>query len=393
MSDKTGIEWTDATWNPLAGCSLKSPGCTNCYAMKFAHRLLDKPGSHYYGTTKIVNGKAVWTGKINLAPDRILRLPLTWKKPRRIFPNSMSDLFHEDVPDEWIDRIFAVMALSQQHTYQILTKRAERMHDYMTTRWQPAKAQRLEIAGTAIDYPGETTGDTREDRVRQAASDLLIGDIGEQDKFWTADGSMRWPCWPLPNVWLGVSVEDQKRADERIPWLLKTPAAVRFLSCEPLLEPVNIRGYLMQGEDPGKCLTCCMNHGFTRCPNYGGISKTRTGLDENCETFLRKNFAIHWVIAGGESGPGARPMNPAWVRSIRDQCHHAGVPFFFKQWGEWAPLYGLLSENSCKHTGIFKWSDGWQDGCCSLRVGKKAAGRLLDGRTHDDFPVYLQPAA
>lgn len=238
MADKTGISWTDATWNPTVGCTLVSPGCTNCYAMQVANRLLDKPGSHYEGTTKMVNGKAVWTGKLAMAPEHILTQPFRWKRPRKIFVNSMSDLFHEDVPFYWIDTVFKAMQLSPEHTFQILTKRADRMREYMLANYPP--------------------------------------DLG----------------FPTPeNVWLGVSVEDQRRADERIPILLDTPAQVRFLSCEPLLGPVDF-----------------IQH-------------------------WRKAGCLNWVIVGGESGKGARPFNISWAGELKVQCRAYGVAFFMKQMG------------------------------------------------------------
>jgi protein gp37 len=176
MADKTGIQWTEATWNPLAGCSVVSPGCTNCYAMREAGGRL-KSSAKFAGLTEPSKAGPVWTGEVRLW-ERVLDQPVRWTKPRRIFVNSMSDLFHESVPDEWIDRVFAVMALCPQHTFQVLTKRADRMRDYCSSPYN----------GVALSFK-----------------------------------------WPLPNVWLGVSVEDQARADGRIPRLLDTPAAVRCL--------------------------------------------------------------------------------------------------------------------------------------------------------------------
>ena len=158
MADNTGIEWTDATWNPVVGCSIVSPGCTNCYAMQMAARIEKmQPESHYAGTTKRVNGNAVWTGKVALAPDHILTAPLRWKKPRRIFVNPMGDLFHESIPDAWIDRVFAVMALAPQHRFQLLTKRAKRMREYCSdpaTPFRVAKAMDA-IKASASGAPDE----------------------------------------------------------------------------------------------------------------------------------------------------------------------------------------------------------------------------------------------
>lgn len=235
MSDQSGIEWTDATWNPVTGCSKVSPGCKNCYAERLAARLRAMRNPRY------LNGFAV-----TLHPDQ-LALPLSWRRPKRIFVNSMSDLFHEAVPAEYIRRVFDVMVKADWHTFQILTKRSHR------------------LAALARDLP-----------------------------------------WP-GNVWQGVSVETQ-RYTSRVTDLQTVPATVRFLSVEPLL---------------------------------GAIPKLPLA-------------GIHWVIVGGESGGRRRPMAEAWALEIRDQCAHAQVPFFFKQWGGRTP---------------------------------KAGGRILDGRAWDEMPV------
>jgi protein gp37 len=250
MSTNSSIEWTDATWNPIAGCAIISPGCTNCYAMRMAHRLAAMGSEKYEGLTRISGGRPKWKGNIHI-DGKSLEAPVHWKKGLKIFVNSMSDLFHEDVPIEIIRRVFETMASTPQHTYQVLTKRS--------------------------------------DRLREVSS------------------ALNWP----KNVWMGVSVEN---ADYkfRIDDLRKVPASVRFLSLEPLIGPLhklNLRG-------------------------------------------------IHWVIAGGESGPGAREIEYDWVRSIRDQCLTKGVAFHFKQWGG---------------------------------INKKKTGRLLDGRTWDEFPDTCAP--
>jgi protein gp37 len=321
MGDKTGIEWTDATWNPIAGCSLVSPGCTNCYAMNMAARLEAMAAgsgreTHYAGTTKPSKAGAVWTGKINLAPAHILTQPLRWKRPRKIFVNSMSDLFHENVPDVVIDRVFGIMSLTPQHTYQVLTKRPERMRAYLSED----RPKLLDDAFLRCDFL--PYWDSRP---------CFVQDDGLQN-------------WPLPNVWLGVSVEDQKRADERIQPLLDTPAAVRFLSCEPLLGPVDISYNL---------------NSMTTSREYGVVPR------------------LDWVIVGGESGHGARPMLQEWARSLRDQCDAGGVPFFFKQWGEWAPI-----EDDTVPGQRQKYSQSIGMKC----VGKHKAGNLLDGQTWQQFP-------
>ncbi len=235
MADHSKIEWTEATWNPVRGCAVVSPGCTNCYAMRQAHRF-SAPGKAYAGLTKLTKGGPVWTGEVRTVPE-LLDAPLHWKTPRRIFVNSMSDLFHEDVPDKFIDWVFTTIkrcdVAGRGHIFQILTKRAERMQRF--------------LVGVPM----------------------------------------------MRNVWLGVSVEDQRRADERIPMLMGVPAAVRWISAEPLLGPIE----LSRIDSPS----------------------LQSRLD--------------WVVVGGESGPGARPFDIAWARALRDQCRAAGVPFFLKQLG------------------------------------------------------------
>jgi len=256
------IEWTDKTWNPVVGCSLASPGCTNCYAMKMASRLERMGVAHYAGLTAPSKAGAVWTGKIAHAPEHILTAPLRWRKPQTIFPNSMGDLFHEDVPDEWIDQSFGVMALCPQHTFMPLTKRSRRMLAYV--------ARGDDEHGSLIESIADIGARFMEDG--DNAHDWLLG-----------------MPWPLPNVWLGTSVEDRARK-HRIDDLRETPAAVRFLSFEPLLE------------------------------DLGEIDLT----------------GIHWVIVGGESGSGARVFQLQWARSIIKQCQAAGVPVFMKQVGAYA---------------------------------------------------------
>jgi protein gp37 len=264
MADKSAIEWTDATWNPVTGCVEVSEGCDHCYARTFAERWRGIPGHPYEQGFDV-----------KLWPERLMQ-PLRWKRARRVFVNSMSDLFHDGVPDSFILDVFEVMADAGQHQFQVLTKRPGRMASLLASDW----------------FSGSFT----------AMSDR---------------------AYPSKNVWLGTSVENQRWADIRIPKLLETPAAVRFLSCEPLLGPVELPTSAMY-------------------PITVGEESIEPGLG--------------WVIAGGESGPGARPMNPDWVRSLRDQCTSADVPFFFKQWGGRTP---------------------------------KAGGRHLDARTWDQYPELI----
>jgi protein gp37 len=307
------IEWTDRTWNPVTGCTKVSPGCDHCYAEGIARR--------FAGSKAFPRGFDV-----TLHSER-LGAPQRWRKPSRVFVNSMSDLFHDAIPDRFIADVFAVMAITPRHTYQVLTKRQGRMRSLL------AAPSFIDLIADAVRVRGEVY--SRE----------LVG-------------------WPLPNVWLGVSVEDQQRADLRIPALLDTPAAVRFLSCEPLLGPVDLRLALA-----GHCPTHDFSGGFCVQRHHQGV----------------QHFG--WVIVGGESGPGARPMHPAWVRQLRDQCTAAGVPFFFKQWGEWTPYRSVLDR---MHRPLHVWEDDLgPDGADTevCRLGKKLAGRELDGRTWDEFPT------
>jgi protein gp37 len=241
MSDNTRIEWTDATWNPIRGCTKISPGCAHCYAETFAERFRGVPGHPYEQGFDL-----------RLVPEKLAD-PLKWPRPRMVFVNSMSDLFHDDVPEDYIQEVIRIMLLADWHTYQVLTKRSERMRSLLQTS------------------------------LRHAAA--------------------------APQIWWGVSVENRRDGLPRVEDLRASPAVTRFLSVEPLLE------------------------------DLGPLDLT----------------GIHWVIAGGESGPGFRPMDSTWVTAIRDQCQNAGVPFFFKQWGG---------------------------------VHKAKAGRSLDGKTYDEVPAH-----
>lgn len=270
------IEWTDKTWNPVTGCTKVSQGCKNCYAERLYERF---------------NGKG--TFKNVTCHQNRLSYPARWKRPAMVFVNSMSDLFHEDVPFTFINAVFSVMSDCDRHTYQVLTKRPERMLEFF--KW---KSEEHGI-----------------------------------------------PWEPKPNVWIGVSVENQEAADERIPLLLQVPAAVRFLSCEPLLGPLDLKKEM----------------GAYTAGNASPFARI----------WLNK---LQWVICGGESGPGARPMHPAWVRVLRDQCKEAGVPFFFKQWGEFSYE---------QPEGMCVYNDG---SVVPAEDEPVKAVRLLDGQIHDDFP-------
>jgi protein gp37 len=254
MAGLTDIEWTEATWNPIAGCAMISPGCTNCYAQRMAARLAAMGTEKYEGTTRKSGGRAVWTGQVNF-DEGALSVPLTWRKPLRIFVNSMSDLFQESVPESFIGAVWRTMERAHWHTFQILTKRPERMRSILRDNPFPV----------------------------------------------------------LKNVWLGTSVESQRYVD-RIDMLRDVPARVRFISFEPLLGPI-------------------------------------------AEADLAK---IHWAIVGGESGPGARPMEARWVEDIRDICSEQKIAFFFKQWGG---------------------------------ARKKTTGRTLQGRVWDEYPMIAENRA
>lgn len=334
MSDHSRIEWTEASYNPIRAfgpdgdtpgwfCVPVSAGCKNCYASTMNKRL----GNHL--EYKAQNLQYVrWTLSN-------VEQPVHWKRPRRIFVCSMTDLFAEWVPDEWIDQIFAIMACCPQHTFQVLTKRAERMRDYINDPATPARVH-LAVPKCFID------------RFNKRPNEPI-----------------------LSNIWLGVSVENQAAADERIPLLLQTTAVVRWLSCEPLLGPISLDSITDRG----------LAVGIT--PNV------LTGqCDVPCETYFEFHRCactqhpprINWVVVGGESGPGARPMNPAWARTLRDECQAAGVPYFFKQWGEYQPAYCIDRQ--------YHPIDG--SGDVMTRVGKKAAGRLLDGKHWDEYPEVKQ---
>lgn len=260
----SGIEWTGDTWNPVVGCTRVSAGCDHCYAARDAATRLSGT-RHYRGLAVLTgSGRAAFTGEVRLVPER-LEQPLRWQRPRRVFPCSMSDLFHDDVPEEYLDRVFAVMALAHRHTFQVLTKRQQRMRAYLRAPLRDTLVEGAAQAWYAGRHPDEA--DT----------------VGE----WLA------VHLPLPNVHLGVSGEDQAAADARLAALCDTPATLRWLSAEPLLGPLELTPWL--------------------------VAPRARGLE--------------WVVVGGESGPGARPMDLAWVREIVAQCRAAGVAVFVKQLG------------------------------------------------------------
>jgi protein gp37 len=392
----TTIEWTHFpgyqgdSWNPVVGCSRKSSGCTNCYAELMASRIANaslallrkkapvypegagvsvlEAAREHLTPTQVAYLQAVrwrdggydgpkyftdvalpqWSRKLIPLPHQ-LAYPLKKQRPTCFFVNSMSDLFHESVPFDFIDQVFATMALCPEHFFLILTKRPDRMAEYTTTHFGRIAdriiAMRRERGdnGVVIPLPNVKPGA---------------------------------PWWPLPNVGLSTSVEDQKTADERIPHLLRCRAALRFLSCEPLLGAVDLWPVMEDHKE------------------YRRIHENACFRDPSTHP-----WAIQWVIVGGESGRKARPMHPDWARSLRDQCTAAGVPFFFKQWGEWAPgKFGAPPKGRRSFGHWVKWYEGHRfmegeishdDERIMYLLGKQASGNLLDGVAHQEWPAVI----
>jgi len=389
MAQKTKIEWTEFNWNPVRGCSRVSEGCKHCYVEEMAARF-SGPGNWGEGLARFVTRpdgtrEPRWTGKVVAAPDHVLLAPLAWKRPRLVFVDSTSDLFHEKLPDAVIDRVFAVMALTPHITYQILTKRSERLRTYLTEA-----SHRL---GAELIGPYE--------RIYNAMGGL--GEAGAVERHPYRRVYPNGMPWPLPNVWLGVSIEDQANADARVPDLLETPAAVRFVSAEPMLGALNLRD-IRKYNPTGKPWIDALNGLVTR-----GQYLARSPDECSFCTSTRipgELPGLDWVICGGESGREARPMHPQWARDLRDQCSAADVPFLFKQWGAWAPGENVDVETGIRKNASWfadKWSFGetdmsdpeadWMDPPDLFRVGKKAAGRMLDGVIHDGYPNAFREAA
>lgn len=322
MADHTKIEWTDATWNPVTGCSVVSPGCTNCYAMRLAGTRLRHHKSRA-GLTRETKAGPVWNGTVRFNEEWLTQ-PLQWKRPRMVFVCAHGDLFHEDVPEAWIDQVFAVMALAPQHSFQVLTKRSARMRAYI---------EEVIASGRWLLWKHPEHG----------------GDIF--DPF-----AAQWSTM-MRRVWLGVSAEDQHRADERVPDLLATPAAVRFVSAEPLLGPIDFNRIPMPQDEDRECSAL---HGHEIAGMVGNAIGWIPPLD--------------WIIVGGENGP--RMMRAEWAQAIRDQCASAVVPFFFKQWGTCLPAGQAMANGRI-------WAPR---GGPTLRAVKSMTGRLLDGVEHNAMP-------
>jgi protein gp37 len=359
VADNSLIEWTEATWNPVVGCSVISPGCTNCYAMTLAGGRL-KTHPTRIGLTRASKAGPVWTGEVRFNERELLK-PLQWTRGRLIFVCAHGDLFHENVPDAWIDQVFAVMALSPQHTFQVLTKRSARMRAYVSQldEWALEDAEVWRAAAHRVACDDDPNG-----------SRAWHKETARLESALTNARAILSARKPLPNVWLGVSAEDQVRADQRIPDLIATPATVRFVSAEPLIGPISFADRWIEHPDS--------------------------------RVHLNWLDALHWLIAGGESGLGARPMHPAWPRQLRDECAATEVAFFFKQWGGWQAVEAVegstqgfvyMAEDGVRDAelrrresaqGSVDWTAWWFE-----QVGKRVAGRELDGRTWDAMPARV----
>ena len=326
MADKTDISWTGATWNPITGCAVVSPGCTNCYAMKLAGTRLKNHPSRA-GLTVSTKAGPVWNGETRFN-EQWLGDPIRWKRPREIFVVAHGDLFYEEVPVEWIAKVWAVMAIAWHHRFQVLTKRSKRMRELLSSD------DFLEKVKDGIVYVSRT----------QTVEPHLI------------DGARARIRKPLPNVYLGVSAEDQERADERVPQLMQTPAAVRWVSAEPLLGPINFEVLAQSPGDHINALAGCASRDASAKPFHG--------------TFPR----LDAIVTGGESQHGSRPMNPKWADDIRRQCERNGVIFHHKQNGDWAPGVADAGET----TRII------EDGTVMVRRGVGKTGRELFGKVYDD---------
>lgn len=392
---KTNIEWADLVFNPFRGCLKVSEGCKNCYAITTAHQLntrfknagneaARKVAAKYEGLTKVLtNGEKNWTGEVQVDYDTMMQ-PFKWKKGKRIFVNSMSDVFYEKISVADIAILFAVMFLTPQHTYMILTKRPERMNEVLNSE-EFTRNVNFVVSNMKIDLLKQKDVKGWLETTKEI---LLSNELLPHCKNICS--------FPFKNIWLGVSVENQATANERIPLLLSTPAHIRFLSMEPLLGEVDLTEFYNENGYHQNFLT---GQWFTKC-NHEEVFPVKYGI-------LNEQNKLDWVIVGGESGSKARPMNPRWVEKIQQDCEKANVPFFFKQWGEWIGLnnknkyvpnlaestfyYETMEEDELavyevKLNNIRRNLHMFPDDEMVLRVGKHKAGRLLNGKEFNEFP-------
>lgn len=405
----TKIEWCHDSRNMGVGCSKCSPGCDHCYAEKFAYRHSKNPATEkvYAG---VVDQRGRWTGKINFNFSEKMKPHRVPGKGKRVFVGSMTDIFHPNYPDENRDEIFAsIMAdyifdNGHGHTFIILTKRPQAMAEYFAAGPETL-LRRWGKAGNGWIIVGDGDSETFEE--------YADGQTIPQEMTSTRDNLRQDYLWPLPNLWLGVTVCNQEEADAKIPALLATPAAKRFVSIEPMLGPVELTA-VRQSNNSGDMFSADSLTGLWFRERRR--NESRNDYMANQSAAQQRLSALDWVICGGETGPGARPMHPNWVRSLRDQCKDAEVPFFFKSWGEW----GATAVNMGSGTPVFAmfesfihycnkaptWMSkgdklicpdghvptcGAKEGktypmCIIRRVGKKRAGRLLDGQEHNEIP-------
>lgn len=319
MGDKTGIQWTDATWNPLRGCTRVSKGCENCYAEKVAYRF-SGPGQPYEGLIAIGKKGPRWNGVIKLVPEKLID-PLRWTRPRMVFVNSMSDLFHENISNEYIAAVFGVMAEAKTHTFQILTKRPKRAKEFFDWLTTKAYAESCAVDGF-YPYTQYEVG------ICLAEAAKLTG----RSKLFPKD----FPIWPLPNVWLGISAENQETANKRVPLLMECPANIHWVSYEPALGPVDFSEWI---DNSG----------------YDSLLRTFTGRKATPPS-------LDWIVVGGESGSGSRPFDWKWAQHVVDTTSASSTAVFVKQLGSKPVLKdsGISSLKSYKGGEISEWPKGLQ---------------------------------